>query len=194
MGLFESRFRKKDAPQPMMGVGMGMEVTSAARIAQPASAYIPKVPDSGQLAILPALLGGGLAAVLGGGIWGFIVILTGYVIGYMAWGIGLLSGYAVVLFSRGAKGMPLQVIAVLSSVLGIAIGKYATFFHFAKKAVAKQHGEAVAANVSFLSERLLQVFVHNIGSMLSGFDILWVFLAVITAWRIPKAIGAKQQG
>ncbi len=190
MGLFESRARKKDASQRMMG----MEVSSAGRIAQPTSAYIPKAPESGQMAILPALLGGGLAAAVGGGIWGLIVILTGYVIGYMAWGIGLLSGYAVVLFSRGGKGMPLQVMAVLSSVLGIAIGKYAIFFHFAKKAVAKQHGEAVAANVSFLSEKVLQVFVNNIGSMLSGFDILWVFLAVITAWRIPRAIGAEQKG
>jgi hypothetical protein len=192
MGLFESRSRKKDVLQPMMGMGTG--VSSARRIAPPTSAYIPKVPESGQLAILPALLGGGLAAVGGGSIWGFIAILTGYVIGYMAWGIGLLSGYTVVLFSGGGKGMPLQLIAVLSSVLGIAIGKYAIFFHFAKKAVAKQHGGAVAANVSLLSEKVVQVFVHNIGSMLNGFDILWVFLAVITAWRIPKAIGAKQQG
>jgi len=189
MGLFESRARKKDASQSMMG----MEVGGAGRIAQPASAYIPKGPDSGQLAILPALFGGGLAAAVGGSIWGLIVSLTGYVIGYMALGIGLLCGYAVVLFSRGGKGMPLQVVAVLSSVLGIAIGKYATFFHFVKKAVAKQHGEAVAANVSFLSEKVLQVFVHNIGSRLSSFDILWVLLAVITAWRIPKAIGAKPQ-
>lgn len=192
MGLFEFRFRKKDVSQSMMG--MGMEVSSAGRVAQPTSAYIPKAPDSGQLAILPALLGGGLGAAVGGSIWALIVILTGYVIGYMALGIGLLSGYAVVLFSRGGKGMPFQVVAVLSSVLGIAIGKYSTFFHLVKKAVAKQHGEAAAANVSFLSEKVLQVFVHNIGSMLSGFDILWVFLAVITAWRIPKAIGAKQQG
>jgi hypothetical protein len=151
MGLFESRARKKDASQSMMG----MEVGGAGRIAQPASAYIPKGPDSGQLAILPALFGGGLAAAVGGSIWGLIVSLTGYVIGYMALGIGLLCGYAVVLFSRGGKGMPLQVVAVLSSVLGIAIGKYATFFHFVKKAVAKQHGEAVAANVSFLSEKVL---------------------------------------
>ena len=192
MGLFESRARKKAVSQPMMG--MSMEVSSEERMGQPPTAYIPQAPESGQLAILPALLGGALAAAVGGGIWGLIVILTGYVIGYMAWGIGLLSGYAVVLFSRGGKGMPLQLIAVLSSVLGITIGKYAIFFHLAKKAVAKQHGEAVAANVSFLSERVLQVFVNNIGSMLSGFDILWVFLAVITAWRIPKAMGAHQKG
>jgi hypothetical protein len=192
MGLFESRSRKKDVLQPMMAMGTG--VSSARRMAPPTSAYIPNAPESGQLSILPALLGGGLAAIVGGSIWGFIVILTGYVIGYMAWGIGLLSGYAVVFFSRGGKGIPLQVIAVLSGILGIVIGKYATFFHFAKKAVAKQHGEAVAANVSFLSEKVLHLFLRNIGSMVSGFDILWVFLAVITAWRVPKAFAAKQQG
>jgi hypothetical protein len=80
MGLFESRARKKDVSQRMMG--MGMEVSSAGRIAQPTSAYIPKAPKSRQLAILPALLGGGLAAAVDGSIWGLIVILTGYVIGY----------------------------------------------------------------------------------------------------------------
>jgi hypothetical protein len=37
------------------------------------------------------MLGGGLAAAAGGGIWGLIVIATGYVIGIMAWGIGLLE-------------------------------------------------------------------------------------------------------
>lgn len=189
MGLFGSRARKKEVSQSMMGI----EESEAGRIAQPTSAYIPKGPDSGQPGILPALFGGGLAAAVGGSIWSLIVILTGHVIGYMALGIGLLCGYAVVLFSRGEKGRPLQVVAILSSVLGIAIGKYATFFYFVKKAVAKQHGEAVAANVSFLSEKVLQVFVHNIGSRLSGFDILWVLLAVITAWRIPKAIGANPQ-
>jgi hypothetical protein len=189
MGLFESRARKKDFSQGMMG----MEVSGAGSIAQPTSAYIPKGPDSGQIAILPALFGGGLAAAVGGGIWALIVILTGYVIGYMALGIGLLCGYAVVLFSKGGKGVPLQVVAVLSSVLGIVIGKYGTFFHFLKKAVAKQHGEAVAANVSLFSEKVLQVFVYNIGSRLSGFDILWVLLAVITAWSIPKATAAKPQ-
>ncbi len=189
MGLIKFRTRKEDVSQSMMG----METSGAGRVAQPIPAYIPKGPDSGQLAILPALFGGGLAAAVGGSIWGLIVSLTGYVIGYMALGIGLLCGYAVVLFSRGGKGIPLQVVAVLSSVLGIAIGKYATFFYFVKKAVAKQHGEAVAANVSFLSEKMIQVFVYNIGSSLSAFDILWVLLAVITAWRIPKAIGPNPQ-
>ena len=190
MGLFESGDRKKDVSRRMMG----MEASSPAEIAPPTSAYIPEVPESGQLEIPLTVLGGGLAALVGGSLWGLIVILTGHVIGYMALGIGLLSGYAVVLFARGKKGLPYQVIAVLSSVLGIAIGKYAIFFHFSKKAVASRYGEAVAANLSLFSDKVLQIFFWNIGSMLSPYDILWVFLAVITAWRIPKVRAAKRQG
>jgi hypothetical protein len=192
MGLFKSSDAAPDISQNVPSVGM--EMSGPGKIAQPTSAYISKVPESGQLAILPALLGGGLAAAIGGGAWGLIVILTGYVIGYMAWGIGLLSGFAVVLFSRGQRGIPLQVIAVIASVMGIVVGKYTTFFHFVRKAVAKEHGDAIAANVSFMSEKTVQVFAQNIGSMLSGFDILWVLLAVVTAWRIPKAIGSAGSG
>jgi hypothetical protein len=39
------------------------------------------------------------------------------------------------------------------------------------------------------SEKVIQFFAENIGSMVGGFDILWVILAVITAWRIPKGLG-----
>ena len=89
------------------------------------------------------------------------------------------------------KGVPLQVIAVLSSVLGIAIGKYVTFFHFLKEAIMKKYGPEVASEISLFSERVVQVFIEGIGSMVSGFDILWVVLAVITAWRIPKGLGIR---
>ena len=142
-------------------------------------------------AMIPAVIGGGLAALVGGGIWGMIVITTGYVIGFMAWGLGLLSGFAVVLFSRGRKGVPLQVIAVISSIFGIAIGKYFTFYYYFKKAIEKEQGMDVASNLSVFSEKVIQIFLSSIGSMLSGFDILWVIFALITAWRIPKGIGFK---
>ncbi len=192
MGLFKSGTAPTDVSQSLTGAGMSG--SDASRFAQPTPVYIPQGPASGHPAVLPAMLGAGLAAAAGGGLWGLIVILTGYVIGYMALGIGLLSGFAVVIFSRGQRGLPLQVIAVAGSVLGIVIGKYTSFFHFVKKAMANQHGEAVAANVSLFSEKTIRVFALNIGSMLSAFDILWVFLAVITAWRIPKTISPSQQG
>ena len=141
--------------------------------------------------IAPALFGGGLAAVIGGGIWGLIVIGTGYVIGFMAWGMGWLSGFAVLLFSGGRRGIHLQIIAVLSSILGILVGKYIIFYHLLKEAVAKEYGAGVASTVTLFSERVIRIFIEGIGSMVGGFDILWVILAVITAWRIPKGIGLK---
>ncbi len=191
MGFFKSGTASTDVSQPFAGADISG--SEASRFVQPAPSFTPKAPVSDHPAILPAVLGAGLAAAAGGGLWGLVVILTGHVIGYMALGIGLLSGFGVLLFSRGQRGLPLQVIAVAGSLLGIVIGKYTTFFHFVKKAVANQHGEAAAANVSLLSEKTVQVFAMNIGSMLSAFDILWVFLAVITAWRIPKAISPSQQ-
>jgi len=175
-------------------VEMGISEGDAHSMVETIQAQVLKAAEEERFAmdsLAPAMLGGGLAAAVGGGIWGLIVIGTGYVIGFMAWGIGLLAGYAVVLFSRGRKGVSLQVIAVLSSVLGIAIGKYVTFFHFLKEAIMKKYGPEVASEVSLFSERVVQVFIEGIDSMVSGFDILWVILAVITAWRIPKGLGIK---
>ena len=175
-------------------VEMGVDRNNATQVVETIHAQIVKAAEEEQLmdsSILPALFGGGLAAVVGGVIWGLIVIATGYVIGFMAWGIGWLTGFAVVLFSRGRKGVPLQVIAVLSSVFGIVIGKYFTFFHYLKEGVTRKYGAEAASNLSIFSERAIQFFINNIGSMLSGFDILWVILAVITTWRIPKGLGIK---
>lgn len=141
--------------------------------------------------VVPTLLGGGLAAVVGGSIWGLIVIATGYEIGFVAWGIGVLAGLGVVLFSKGQRGVPLQLIAVLTSVLGVAIGKYVTFFYFFRKAVEGKFGGDAASNLGLFSEKTVESFSQNIVSMLSPFDLLWVVLAVMTAWRIPKGIGIK---
>lgn len=175
-------------------VDMGMDKGDATELVESIYAHVLKAAEEEQVigsSFLPAMVGGGLAAVIGGVLWGLIVIATGYVIGFMAWGIGLLSGFAVVLFSKGRRGVPLQIIAILSSVFGIAVGKYVTFFHFFKEAVLKKYGAEVASNISIFSEEVIYIFIDGIGSMVSGFDILWVILAVITAWRIPKGIGIK---
>jgi len=175
-------------------VEMGIDNGDATDLVESIYAQVLKTFEEEQFtgsSFLTAIVGGGLAAVIGGVLWGLIVIATGYVIGFMAWGIGLLSGFAVVLFSKGKRGTPLQIIALLSSVLGIAIGKYVTFFHFFKEAVLKKYGAEVASNVSIFSEEVINIFIDGIGSMVSGFDILWVILAVITAWRIPKGLNIK---
>jgi acyl carrier protein len=90
-----------------------------------------------------AIASGAVAAIIGGIIWGLIVIATDYEIGYMATGIGLLTGFAVVFFS-GKKGLILQIIAVVSALVGIVVGKYITFYAILKDYVASEYGQAAA--------------------------------------------------
>jgi hypothetical protein len=142
--------------------------------------------------LIPAVVGGGLAAVVGGAVWGLTVNLTGYEIGYVAWAIGLVAGFGVLLFARGRKGPALQIIAVLSSVLGILIGKYFTFFHVMKETVTNDYGAEVASKISMFSGKLIALFGSYLVAMSSPFDFLWVILAVGTAWSIPKWGGDEE--
>ncbi len=138
-------------------------------------------------AFLPALLGGAFAAALGGLGWGLIVRFTGYEIGWVAWGIGLLAGFGVLISAGGRKGVPLQFVAVASAVLGIAVGKYLSFFYSLKNYVAEEYGAEAVAELSMFSAGVAQFFVESAGVFVSGFDALWILLAVGTAWGIPKA-------
>jgi hypothetical protein len=140
--------------------------------------------------IVPALLGGGLAALVGGILWGVIASVSNYEIGYMALGIGMLSGFAVLIFTGRKKGLPLQIIAVISSLVGILLGKYIMFFNAVKEAILKEYGAKAASEVTMFSPKTMQIFVQKgLLKMLSGFDALWVVLAVYAAWRILRGMG-----
>ena len=143
-------------------------------------------------ALVPAILGGVLAAVIGGAIWAGIVIWTDREIGYIALGVGALCGLGVVLFTGGKKGFPLQVIAAVTSVLGILIGKYGFFHHYFQQALLQEeNGAEVAAEYGLFSSNMMQAFAESLPEMMGGYDLLWVGLAVFTAWSIPKASGLK---
>ncbi|UCD18441.1 MAG: hypothetical protein JSV44_05905 [Candidatus Zixiibacteriota bacterium] len=142
-------------------------------------------------ALMPALVGGLLAACAGGVVWGLVAVTTNREIGIVAWGIGWLSGYAVVLFARGRKGLPLQVIAFVTTILGIAFGKYVIFYHHFRRTVQEEFGAEVAAELSIFSEESVRRFIDSIGSVITGYDLLWVVLAVATAWSIPRGLGIE---
>jgi hypothetical protein len=105
-----------------------------------------------------------------------------------------LCGTVVVLFSRGKRGRPLQIIAVLSSVLGILIGKYVAFSHYLKEAIGNEYGQDAASEITIFSSKAVEFFGENLRSLVGGFDILWIVFAVLTAWRIPKGFGNKLHG
>jgi hypothetical protein len=140
--------------------------------------------------LVTGILAAGTAAILGGAVWGIIVLISGYEIGFMATGIGVLTGYAVAKLTR-ARGVPMQIIAVAAALVGILIGKYVTFYGILRELLTAEFGEEVARQVSIFSSDVLSFFIESFVEFLSVYDLIWVVLAVLAAWRIPKGLNIK---
>ena len=141
--------------------------------------------------LVPAVLAGLAAAVAGGIGWALIAVTTDYEIGFAAFGIGVLAGYGVVLATRGRKGLPLQVTAVVSSLLGIVLGKYLTYVWSFEDAVREQLGDELADQVSVFDTDIMELFLEDRRQVFGGYDLLWAAFAVYAAWRIPRAMGVR---
>lgn len=151
------------------------------RYAFPAAADPPSPLTEPSSSLLPAVAAATVAALVGGIVWGLIVKVSDYEVGFVAWGIGFIAGTAVVLATRGAKGQRLQVIAVVSALLGILLGKYLAFAFS-----VQDDAEAAGASIGLVSGDMFSLFRHNLDIVFSFFDLLWVGFAVFTAWRIPQ--------
>ncbi len=73
-----------------------------------------------------AIAVGMLAAAVAGAAWALLVNLTGYEIGYAAWGIGLLVGFAMAKVTRDRNGR-LAVTGAGLAFAGLVIGKALIF-------------------------------------------------------------------
>ena len=129
--------------------------------------------------VLP--LGAGVAAgVVGGVLWGLIVKWFDYEVGIVAWAIGFMAGTAVANLARGARGPHLQVIAVAGALVGILLGKYLSFAF-----AVQEDAQAVGVELGVLSGEMFRVYRENLSDVFGLFDLLWIGLAVFTAWWIP---------
>jgi hypothetical protein len=124
-----------------------------------------------------ALLAGLVAAVVGGVIWGYVVKLSDYEVGIVAWGIGLVVGVAVAGVSRG-RGPVLQAIAVACALVGILLGKYLSY-----ALIAQEELESVGVDIGLFSSDMRSFFREDLDFVFGWFDLLWIGLAVYTAWR-----------
>jgi hypothetical protein len=131
--------------------------------------------------LLPAILAGIVAAVVGGVVWGLIVRWTDYEVGFVAWGIGFLVGIAVLAATRGARGPVFQVVAVVSALLGILVGKYLSFVWVLQEVANEQTAGAI--EIPVFSMDTVDLFRDELGTVFDWIDLLWVGLAVYTAWR-----------
>lgn len=75
-----------------------------------------------------ALLASAGGALLGGGTWATIGIVTGYEVGYVAWLVGILAGLGVTL-TTDRRGVGLGLAAASLALAGLFIGKFAWAYH-----------------------------------------------------------------
>ncbi len=108
--------------------------------------------------LVRATIAGGIAALIGGGVWAGLAIGLSIQLGYVAWGIGLLCGFAVSKLGRG-HGTIFQIMAVACSLVGIGIGKFAF--------VLSAGGT-----------------IGDIGLVFGLMDLLFIGLAVASAWQM----------
>lgn len=123
-----------------------------------------------------AIVAGVAAAVVAGIAWGLLTWKAEFETGFAAWGVGLLVGYAVLYGTGHRKGLPLQVVAVLSSVLGILLGKYLTLYFVVR--------DQQDSDVSVFDPGLLRFMRDNAELFFGLFDLLFIGLAVYSAWRL----------
>ena len=126
-------------------------------------------------AIYKGALGGAIAAAVGAAAWGLIVWVTDYEIGFAAVGIGLLVGWAVLMASGRRKGFPLQIIAVLLSVMGILVGKYVAVYLVLR--------DFLGDGLALMYPLIFELITQSPEEFFSLFDLLWLGLAIYSAWR-----------
>jgi hypothetical protein len=129
--------------------------------------------------VLP-VLGALLTAVVGGAVWALIAILTNYEIGFVAWGIGGLAGYAVYYLTNKKVNAAHQVIAVIASLIGILLGKYSIFGYFYNDGLT-----------GIFDSEVVTLFQENFSEFFGGKDIIFIVLAVVTAWQLPGRLARK---
>lgn len=127
------------------------------------------------------IIGGLIAAIVGGAVWAVIAASTEYEVGLIAILIGALTGYAVVLFSNKRIATVHKIIAVIFALLGILLGKYLTVVYF----TSQLFGDIGMMELAFDVEIIREFFATITDYFSEPIDLLFIVLAILSAWRIP---------
>jgi hypothetical protein len=143
--------------------------------------------DFGPVNLVMAVIGGIVGAVIGGIIWAAIAVITDYEIGYVAVGVGALAGGGVVIANGGKRGLPYQLIAVVTGVAGIFAGKFLAGVYFYREVLIEDYGIELVNEIGIggLVADTVQLFPDYLSATLQPIDLLFVVLAIVAAWRIP---------
>ncbi len=140
------------------------------------------------MGIILGFIAGAVTALACGIVWGQIALHFNAEIGWAAVGVGAAVGFAIRAVSRGAE-LPQQLLGVVCAIGGIFLGKLYAFKYFVESLYNDELGAGVT--LSILSPELYEAFFGyyaEIGIEGLGFDLLWIVLAVVAAWRIAGAV------
>ena len=129
--------------------------------AQPAIEQLDDQPN-----LFMGLIGGVIAMLVGGVVWGAITYFTGYQIGWMAVGVGFLVGVAVKFFGRG-KSMIFGTSSAGLALLGCILGN----FLYYTGVIARTESASFLDVLSFL--------VLNPGAILEVFTVAFDFMDIL---------------
>jgi signal peptidase I len=156
----------------------------------------PPVPEAEpQLGL--ALLAGLAVALLGALAWGLVARWTDRELGVLAWAIGFATGFAVLGAAAGRKTPALQAIASAAALVGVLAGKYLAFAFV----VQEQSAQSLGSGVGVFSGEMRNLFRDNLGEIFGLYDLLWIGLAVASAWLVlrpeeaqPAPVGGPAPG
>jgi signal peptidase I len=139
-------------------------------------------PAGGGRGVLPLALGAGLLAALAGAVaWGLVAKWTDHEVGVVAWGVGFLTGFAVLRAAGGRRTPALQWVAVVSALLGVLAGKYLAF-----ALIVQEDADQTGRSIGLFSADMRTLFGDSLGQVFGLFDLLWIALAVVTAWYVLR--------
>lgn len=131
-------------------------------------------------------IGGLLAAIVGGLVWALIAKFANSEWSAIALLIGFGCGFGVNALSQGGKGILFQLVGVTTSIFGIFLGKYLSFFLVFKDFITEDYGAEAASQVGILSLDTFQFFVETYRDIADPYDLLWIGVAIYGAWAILK--------
>src|SRR5262249_24099395 len=112
-------------------------------------------------------------------VWGYVAKLTGREFGILAWGVGAVVGTAIVRVA--GRTAATQAVGVFSALLGVLVGKYLAYAFLTHDQLHE-----IGQNVGVLSGHMVRLFRHGLDDVFGWWDLLWVALAVGTAWVLLR--------
>lgn len=135
------------------------------------------------------VIGGTIGGTIGAAIWVAVGYFSGFEVGWIAWGVGVLSGMGVaaVASANGEADSSSGITAAVISILAVLAGKYAVVHLVIDQAMQQiPAGAPEAQQMQQMQQQVKQaVFLGSFGPI----DILWFFLAAGSAYKL----GSGQQ-